>query len=265
MLNKLNNEIANLNLEEAGVAELYQTYINNLKLVYPDRHFACFKTSFKKTYFYQRLACIQQYNSEYDDNGVVDIISTAPSVILTAHIYSYRVVVKYLSQKGLKIALMVSAEVYSEQRGIFEDIMRRLHGEQFAERFLLLDAEKPTVLLQARRLFDRGFHILGYIDGNTGAKIADKTSSNNLMHVGFGAADLHVRKGIVQLAKWLSCPLHFVWADKNINGQTFFNIRSLDTQRDIDQLVTQLYSDLYHIIEDEPEKWECFLYLQDFI
>ncbi|WP_164111702.1 MULTISPECIES: hypothetical protein [Sphingobacterium] len=264
MILKLKKEVAELNLETGWAAELYHTYVTNLHRVYPDRDFECLQASFRNTLFYQRLASIQQRSSDYKNNALAEQIKAIPSVILTAHIYSYRLLVRCLSENGVKIALLVSADVYLEQGAVFESVMRDIHGDRFAEHFILLDAEQPSVLLQARRAFDRGYHILAYLDGNTGTALNDK-SADHLHTVDFGAARLRVRKGIVQLAQWLACPLYFIWAHMDADLQAYFNIKDVDTQKETHEIVAQLYSDLYDIINDDPAQWECFLYLQDYI
>lgn len=262
MITQLINDLKSLDVTQGWGQKLFLHYQKHLCTVLPNTLPWRMESYFRDTLFFQRLAHLQQSQAPYA-LGVLpaDFLQT-PSVVLTAHLYSYRTVVRYLAESGLRIALLVSSRVYLEQKQIFEAIIAPLADSPLQERFLLLDAECPHVLFRAKRAFDRGFHIVAYIDGNTGAGHRGRVG-DNLLPVRFGQAQLQVRQGVILLAQWLQCGIYTLWPQLDDSYQSYFRLQAYDIDRASSDMIQDIYTDLYEIIRVYPAQWECFLYLQD--
>ena len=261
------NSLCDVNGTDPIFGPMFTSYQANLIAVFPHLADRDILPLFRRTLFYQRLAFLQQQRpyawGKVSKEILPEALQAEPGIILTAHTYSYRNIVRLLSQKGIRLCLLVSRQVYITQRAYFDEIMSDIHGTEAAQRFRLLDAEERTVLFKMRKALAQGFHILAYVDGNAGCQPA--AAEEHAATVQFGAAMMKVRTGIFRLAAWLGCPLITVWTGiKNEYQSTFcFEGPYHPQQAEVDGCINAVYHSLEEWISANPEQWECFLYLDE--
>ena len=231
-------------------------------------HVDCAAQAYRQTLFYQRLAYEQQMRPhEWLHTLSQDIplgIQEKPTVILLAHLYSYRCTIRYLLQKGIKVALFVSSDVMQKQAQQFYDLAKDVPGI-LPHHLRLLDAEDPRVLIRARRAFEEGYSLVAYVDGNTGSKGKASIEQTNLARLDFGPMKIWVRVGMVRMAQWLACPLYTIWNTIDLDCRTQLILREWELLGDEQDVLQGIYTDLYRHISQHPPQWEGLLYFEGFL
>lgn len=163
---------------------------------------------------------------------------------------------------------MLASGVLREQGAIYQRIIRECAG--YNARFILLDAEHRLALLHMRRAIDAGYHIVIYLDGNTGAGGQDALARHG-HEVPFLSSRLRVRTGAAYLASMIQCPIYPVanWRDDTYQNRfcttTPIAVPSGRAGRNqaVGETMETLYAWLAELARRHPAQWEGWFYLQD--
>lgn len=194
-------------------------------------------------------------------------ISQKQGFILTFHTGAYRALPRILCELGFNIALLASSSVRDEQMGILEaqHAAIRQHKSNTG-RFIILDAEQGGSLLQVRKALRDGYHILVYVDGNTGCRAPHKESGHSLQ-IPFLRRAIFQRTAITSLSYRWQLPIYSILSTKR-DGHISFSlgdpIRLSSYQNALTysrEVYTRLYSYLGQLIRDDPMTWEGWRYV----
>lgn len=137
-----------------------------------------------------------------------------PGIITTMHYASYRIICKWLAAQHIPFVLLVASDVLKEQELLF---VRQLEGVlQDKRNFRVMDAEKPSTVLQMRKAIAEGFYVLAYLDGAKGTH--EQASEKNSCSLTLGNAQIRVRTGLAYIATWMGVPLYPMWTSRDENG-----------------------------------------------
>lgn len=252
----------------------YAIFSANLGLVMPHIPVANHIELFKQTVRNQCWAREEENHVSAVDYVMQDAVVGAiaglrqrPAIISTFHTGSYRLLGHVLAKMGVPFALLVAADVASNQGNAFKESFKN-QGYSNKPAFDIIEAESPASALKMMRCLRSGVSLLTYIDGNTGAG----NQQTNTVPVSFMEGTLHVRQGLPWLACKVRVPLLTILCLREETGQIMFKMGSdivepdgrESVQLNPTQAMQRIYSDLAAHIANCPWQWENWLYLHRF-
>ncbi|WP_300601981.1 hypothetical protein [Niabella sp.] len=228
---------------------------------------------FKKILFNQKLSLLEQGMPEllhavrYENKlSALNLLKSAPSIICTFHIGSYRLINLFLAENKIPFSLVVSKTVIEKQGESIQQAfcssnsLRQMHLD-------LIDAEQPAAGLQMIKALKSGKSLVVYVDGNTGAGTSS-ISNENCCEINFLSHKIFVRKGVGFLSHAAKVPvLPVICYRKSLTSVNirFFDPIYPDTDMDRGTFPSKLMQQVYNLagfyIEKYPQQWEAWLYL----
>jgi len=136
---------------------------------------------------------MQELQCGFLENIDMNIIRNHPAVFCTMHTGSYRLINYFLKQHRIPFVLVANKQIVDTEKDRFEK-----HYNAFAVEgglpLSLIDAEHPISALMMFRALKKGYSLLLYIDGNTGAGEAF-AENENICSVNFLAQNIYARSG----------------------------------------------------------------------
>ncbi|MFD0861501.1 hypothetical protein ACFQ1M_04730 [Sungkyunkwania multivorans] len=223
----------------------------------------------------QHLSSLEEYDIGAID--AVDVINETslpslenidqPLVFATYHLGSYRILNSYLTKLGLKTALIVDDEVYNAQANKFLNSWKKVEGHyKNGSDFVVLNAEKRTVLLQLMKLLRDNYVLIVYLDGNTGT--GKRLSENpNLLSTNFLGHDIYTRKGFAYLSHIVKANIvtTLSYRDKGTTKLHFFEEieydPSVSREAHCQTVVKKCYDIFQSYLLKYPQQWEGWFYI----
>jgi lauroyl/myristoyl acyltransferase len=225
---------------------------------------------YKHILYYQQCSMLDQMHPELTDTIIAENESQKllhqlrrePSIIVTFHTGSYRLLNLYLMRGAIPFALVLSSEVLCRQGEEIKRIFAECAGGNLD--LECINAEAANAALLMLGALRRGKSLLVYIDGNTGST----AGAENLFPTAFLNGRLLVRKGVSVIAHISNRPIHcmatyYDETDK-LNLQYLGEIRPMTGEpRDTftARSISQIYIHLASIVHRYPAQWEAWLYL----
>lgn len=270
---KIEAEIDNVRITDSTAwYRRFALFSTNLGLMLPDLPFSEHQKLFKKTLLNQRLSFLDEtfhhivphrwrdgYELEWEG------LNRQPSIVVTYHTGSYRLLNYLLLRNGVSVALLLSRDVLNKQGG---NMVERVNGLDQKVNLRLIDAENPRTGLQLIRALRDGYTIMAYLDGNVGT--ATRANNDNLLVLNFLGGRMRVRKGLAYLAERANVPLRSVlpvrktgrcvelWLNRDYSPKEDMNDHSF-----VENATRTLYTDLAQEIKNEPWQWDQWFFLHE--
>ncbi len=186
---------------------------------------------------------------------------TAPGMILTFHYGSFRLLPRLLCGMGFKLALLIAREVRAKQEAPLREQASLMDtgGD-----IVFIDAEDPHCFRAMMRLQAEGYHILVYMDGNTGTQL--QVDPAKAMRIPFLAAVIALRKGLAAWCHRRGWPVYMICPATVWDEPLDFAVECLRAPVDctLEHYTRLFYSRSYALLEKSirrrPEGWEGWLY-----
>lgn len=185
----------------------------------------------------------------------------APGMILTFHYGSFRLLPRLLCGMGYKLALLVARDVRVRQEALLREQASLMDAGGDID---FIDAEDPHCFRAMRRLQAEGYHILVYLDGNTGAQL--EVDPAKAIRIPFLAIAIGLRKGLAACCHRWGWPVYMICPSTVWEEPLDFAVESLGAPRDCtpEHYSRLFYSRSYALLEKSirrrPEGWEGWLY-----
>lgn len=270
---KIREDIDNVRITDSiAWYRRFALFSTNLGLMLPDLPFSEHQKLFKKTVINQHLSFLDEafqhiVPHKWRDGNELDWdnLNQQPSIVVTYHTGSYRLLSYLLLRYGVSVALLLSRDVLNKQGA---SMVERMNSLDYNVNLQLIDAENPRAGLRLIRALRDGYTVMAYLDGNTGTAI--RAGNDNLLVLDFLGGRIKVRKGLAYLAERASVPLRSVlpvrktgryvelWLNRDycpkqdMNGNNF-----------VENATRSLYTDLAQIIKKEPWQWDQWFFLHE--
>lgn len=194
----------------------------------------------------------------------LDYIQHKPAILCTMHTGSYRILNRWLIEKGINFKLVIGNAVLEKQGASLLEIFRSfntVHNLQLQ----LINAEQADAGLKMLRALRSGISLVLYLDGQSGAGVHTNENENNCV-IDFLNQQLYVRKGIPYLAHAAGVPIFPVASYRNSVENIrllFFPVihpgQSTDRNEFAMKTTQFLYNSFAKLIAAYPEQWEGWL------
>lgn len=187
-----------------------------------------------------------------------------PGLVLTFHYGSFRILPRLMLIQGFKVAVLMSRDVRNRQEQI---LLSQATAMGKAEHIAFINAEDPLCLRQMTQLHTQGFHLLVYLDGNTGLQDIANTTDGYIQS--FMASRLVLRKGLAAWCYRMHWRVYTVlntscWFDKLAFAHQCLYIDA--SKVSLDQYIRIFFGKAYAMLEKamqrDPDAWEGLLYVQ---
>lgn len=217
----------------------------------------------------QSLADIEESMTELIDdiqcNININDIKFNSKIFCTFHYASYRLVCPYLIRNNIDIALVVADKPYKEQsEKYYKQIDNIKKYYNVNSHFEVINAQSENSFKRMINILKNGGNLIFYLDGNTG--INEKIS--NLQIIDFLDHKFYSRKGIPILSYLTKSDIVPIIMDRmeslDKHSITFYeNIPALKSKNedDIKSTLNKIYYNLELLINNNPQYWECWFYL----
>jgi KDO2-lipid IV(A) lauroyltransferase len=264
------NAIGELELLHQLMAACYSKMLPSL----PKEKYFDFSKSVK---FHQMWAAYDQdVFSLIQDTQITDeqdVLTLAkkgtPYIFCTYHIGSYRMLNSILAINDIEYSLVTDSQYIKEQGDKAKELFKTIKKEflQKDAELDILDAESPSIGLQAIRRLRNGTSLLFYIDGNTGVN-NDKENKDNFARINFLNTPYYARKGIAYLSFVSETPIIPVvsirtgWLNREIYVLPSIKANDTESREQFCYSATQkLYDILAEYLKKYPEQWESWIYV----
>lgn len=193
--------------------------------------------------------------------GALASLRSQAGLILTFHYGSFRVLPRILCDMGFKVALLMSKDVRARQEQSLLKQARELSAGAAVE---FIDAEDPLCFKNMIRLQREGYHIVVYMDGNTGTQL--EVDRAKAVRVSFLGAGLWLRKGLAVLSCRLGWPVHIVCPSTVWDEPMDFYVERLrdPVSCSLEDYTLLFYARSFALLEKAirkmPGGWEGWLY-----
>lgn len=217
----------------------------------------------------QSLAGIEESITELIDDIKCNIkteeIKFSSKIFCTFHYASYRLVCPFLIRNNVDIALVVADKPYKEQsEKYYKQIDNIKKYYNVNPHFEVINAESDNSFKKMINILKNGGNLIFYLDGNTG--VNEKIS--NLQIIDFLDHKFYSRKGIPILSYLAKSDIIPIIMDRmeslNKHSITFYEkISALKNKNEEDTkgALNKIYYNLELLIKNNPQYWECWLYL----
>lgn len=224
---------------------------------------------YKRILYHQQLSVLDQVHPEPLDDMIVEPRAGAiiaqlryqPSIIVTFHTGSYRLLNLYLLRHRVPFTLVLAKEVLEQQGDHFREVYSRSSGGATLD---CIDAERPVAALQMLRALKKGNALVVYIDGNTGAP----APPDHLLPVPFLNGRLLSRTGISVISHLAGAPIHclatYYGEAERLTLAYLCGISPAaeESKEDfIERSMRAIYNQLAQMVSRYPGEWEGWLYL----
>ena len=205
-----------------------------------------------------------------DKQNILDLAKNGkPYIFCTYHMGSYRLLNSILAVSGIDYSLVTDSQYIREQgegtKKIFKAVKREF--QQKESDLDILDAESPSIGLQAIRKLKTGTSLLFYIDGNTGVN-NHRDNRENFARIKFLNTPYYARKGIAYLSFISKTPIIPIvsirtgWLERKIHILPSIEADESDNKENFCHSATQkLYDILAKYLKQHPEQWESWIYV----
>jgi KDO2-lipid IV(A) lauroyltransferase len=231
----------------------------------------------KSVKFHQMWAAYDQdVFSLIKDTQIVDeqnILSLAksgtPYIFCTYHIGSYRILNSILAVNDIDYSLVTDSQYIKEQGEKTKKLFKTVKKEflQKDTDLDILDAESPSIGLQAIRKLRKGTSLIFYIDGNTGVNNHNE-NKDNFAKIDFLNTPYYARKGIAYLSFVSKVPIIPIvsirteWLERKTYILPSIKATDADDKEQFCYSATQkLYDILAQYLKKYPKQWESWIYV----
>lgn len=250
----------------------------NLQLLMPGTPLEDHEQWFRYFCLQQHLAHLDQnhpqalkaLNIEGMDNLLASPLAPGAGIICSYHTGSYRLINKLLMQKGIPFALVVATDVLQNEEHVYQQVFTEVSSQAPPENFQLIDAQRPSALLQMLRTLNKGMKLLVYVDGNAGT--GETAIAKNSCKVRFFDKDLCVRKGVGVLSYLSGYPIFPVLSKRLSTTHVTFDVYqaiqpdlNLPRATFVQQTMQLLYNHLQQQLVQNPADWEGWRYVHHYL
>jgi KDO2-lipid IV(A) lauroyltransferase len=246
----------------------------NIKKFLPQISDENYEDLFKKFLYYVQINKYDQSDFEKVNNIHIKNLEyfdskNTPTIFITFHYGSYRIINNYFASKGYNLVSIVEDKVFNAQRDEINDILVK-SNKYFNQniQFELLNVKDTASIFKLKNLLKQGYLLVVYLDGNTSVK-REFDLQQDCFEVRFLNNSIFVKKGILELAYILGATIVPVISEYIKTDEIILNFYDKIISRDfkkrstfVENSVTQLYTLLGSFLKDRPEQWECWTYMQ---
>jgi hypothetical protein len=270
------NSLLSQNFEETVASKISASLFNLLPQIPVSEH----EELIRSIYFHQRWSVLDQYNLDLLVNGVVTEgvkpewteFKEKPVIFCTFHIGSYRLILPYLMQRGIKITILIDEQVASMQSEKFVELLREFReaNNLSEDSFIIRDTSSGNIILSLLRDIKNGRSLLIFVDGNVGVG-SNTPRQDSLSPLQFLGSTLFSRKGVGYISWMSACPImpmviyrssDDVWA--NVLNFSPLVTPSRDGGRE--QFCADVMKGLYSVLEESVlehyRQWESWRYIE---
>lgn len=218
----------------------------------------------------QNIFSLIQDTQITDEQNVLTLAKNGtPYIFCTYHIGSYRMLNSILAVNDIEYSLVTDNQYIKEQGDKTKELFKTIKKDflQKDSDLDILDAESPSIGLQAIRKLKNGTSLLFYIDGNTGVN-NDNENKDNFERINFLNTPYYARKGIAYLSFISKVPIIPVvslrkgWLNREIYILPSLKANDTESREQFCYSATQkLYDILAEYIKKHPEQWESWIYV----
>lgn len=218
----------------------------------------------------QNIFSLIQDTQITDEQNVLTLAKNGtPYIFCTYHIGSYRMLNSILAVNDIEYSLVTDNQYIKEQGDKTKELFKTIKKDflQKDSDLDILDAESPSIGLQAIRKLKNGTSLLFYIDGNTGVN-NDNENKDSFERINFLNTPYYARKGIAYLSFISKVPIIPVvslrkgWLNREIYILPSLKANDTESREQFCYSATQkLYDILAEYIKKHPEQWESWIYV----
>ncbi len=191
-------------------------------------------------------------------------------VFAAFHLGSYRTIITYLYEQGLKIALIIDDSVFVEQMDAIKNTFAKyIHGKESSD-LIILNVSDRTSIFQLKQLVEKGYVMGVYLDGNTSLNSKAQDFSKGYIPISFFDQKIYVKNGVGKLAAILNAKIITSISHRDENEENtieFFEEISMDDYADKQEFsvkaIEKCYSYLERLVVKYPMQWECWSYIHN--
>lgn len=257
----------------------FSIFSANMKKFLPHIESSKYRQYFQEKYYYQYIAAFEQDSLDYlDKSNVINNSSfnfenqnnEKNYAFAAFHLGSYRTIISYLIERGLKVALIIDESVFSEQLDSFKNLVENILRTKDTSDLIILNVNDRKSIFKLKQLVDKGYVMAVYLDGNTSLNSKAQDFSKGFIPINFFNQEIFVKNGVGKLASILNadvitCISH---RDKNeVNTIEFYKEISLtDFSSKTEYSIKSIeicYSRLEEKVSKYPTQWECWGYIHN--
>lgn len=235
----------------------------------------------REMYFFQKWAARDQHCT-----ALLDTIQTEgelpdwsqcdshPAIFCSYHLGSYRLIIPYLVKQGIKLTLLIDANVDRRQRDDFFEVVNAARARYgiVENHFEIVNTETPNVMFTLLRALKKGRSLMIFIDGNTGVD-GKSTDADKLQAVRLFDQTVFSRKGLAYLSWSAKVPViplvayrnpHDLWQNRLRFYPPVLASDNLEGGRDAwcAQVLQHLYAILQQQLARICSQWESWRYIE---
>lgn len=257
----------------------FSLFSANLNKFLPNIDRSQYSELFYETIYYQHCSALEQNSSKYLDASKIinsSNFSISPDkikdnvIFATFHLGSYRSVISYLYNQGLKIALIIDDNVFKNQLESFYDTVENVLEKGKGSDLIILNVKERTSLIKLKHLMNEGYVMAVYLDGNTGINNTTQDFGKGHTLINFLDQEIHIRYGVGKLAALFNAtiiPVISYREDGENNVIEFFEEIQQKDFSNVDDFTIKSVEKCYSLLETKlkkyPTQWECWGYIHN--
>lgn len=255
----------------------YVIFCANIKKFFPHFPSEKYREFYQKKYYYQYTSAYEQDSLAYLERTKIINESSfdfknpnkETNYIFGAfHLGSYRTVVTYLCEQGLKIVLIIDESVFLEQLDSFLHTVKNVLSNDKNSDLIILNVNDRTSIFKLKQLVSQGYTMAVYLDGNTSINSKAQDFSKGYIPISFFGQEIFVKNGVAKLATILNAkiiPSISHRDDYEENTITFYKEISINDFSDKQEFLVKSIENCYKHLENQisiyPYQWECWSYI----
>ncbi len=223
---------------------------------------------FSNYLFYNHLSEFYQNNFSIENVEIEGNVFDLPCIYVTFHLGSYKLINFILGFNQKKVCLVIAQNTLKREREKYQNLYDVYN---FKFDFEIVDAEAVGAIFRMKRLIEKGYSLVLYLDGKT-EKSVESNSDKSITLIKVLEDTIYAKKGAGILSYLLKIPIipvisYFDSSYKaiiKINNPIYpdFNLGISDYAEKQTVCLWSMFSDYLKIY---PEQWEAWSYFHVFL
>jgi lauroyl/myristoyl acyltransferase len=257
----------------------FSLFSANLMKFLPHLRREDYRSLYQDKYYFQYTSSVELDSLEYLQRSKIinhssfDFVNPNKEinyVFAAFHLGSYRTIITYLYEQGLKIALIIDDSVFVEQMDAIKNTFAKYILGKESSDLIILNVSDRTSIFQLKQLVEKGYVMGVYLDGNTSLNAKAQDFSKGYIPISFFDQEIYVKNGVGKLAAILNAKIITSISHRDENEENtieFFEEISMDDFADKQEFsvkaIEKCYSYLEKLVVKYPMQWECWSYIHN--
>lgn len=254
----------------------YVVFCANIKKFFPDFPSENYLEFYQRKKYHQYVSAYEQDSLDYLKRSTIinnssynfqNPNSNENYIFAAFHLGSYRTIISYLYEQGLKIVLIIDENVFIEQLDAFMNTTKNVLTNKKSD-LVILNVKDRTSIFKLKQLIKLGYSMAVYLDGNTSLNAKTQDFSKGYISINFFNQKIFVKNGISKLASILNAKIIPVISCRDKDEENIINFYpeiSIDDfpikQDFLERSIEICYKYLENQTQNNPYQWECWSYI----